>query len=108
MTNAAGGGEFQKFLLPADILKRQFPSSDTGDTPASGWRAAACRGRVSRSSASQHYRAIPPAGPVLRNRHSCSAGEAVDLACGARQVSRVTHKRDSHVLFFSKVPVSPT
>jgi hypothetical protein len=34
---------------------------------------------MSRSSASQQYRPIPPAGPVLRNRHSCSAGEAVDL-----------------------------
>ena len=108
MTNAAGGGGFQKFLLPAGILKRQFPASDTGDTLVPRWRAAACRRRVSRSSASRHYRSIPPAGPVLRNRHSCSAGEAVDLACGARQVLRVIRKRDSHVLFFSKVPVSPT
>lgn len=79
MTNAAGGGEFQKFLLPAGILKRQFPASDIGDTLVLRWRAAACRGRMSRSSASQQYRPIPPAGPVLRNRHSCSAGEAVDL-----------------------------
>ncbi len=108
MTNAAGSGGFQKFLLPAGIRKRQFLASDTRDTLVPKWRAAACRRRVSRSSASRHYRSIPPAGPVLRNRHSCSAGEAVDLACGARQVLRAIRKRDSHVLFFSKVPVSPT
>ena len=91
MTNAAGGGEFQNFAS-GRILKR---------------RTAACRGRVSRS-ASRHCRPIPPAGPVLRNRHSCSAGEAVDLPSGARQLLRVIRNRDSHVLFFSKVPVSPT
>lgn len=108
MTNAAGVGEFQNFLIPADILKRQFPASGTGDTLVLRWRAAGCRGRVSRSSASPHYRPIPPAGPVLRNRHSSSAGEAVDLPNGVRQVLRVISKRDTHVLFFSKVPVSPT
>jgi hypothetical protein len=108
MTNAAGDGEFQEILIPADILKRRFPATDTGDTLVPWWRAAACRQRVSQPSASQHCRPIPPAGSVLPNRHSCSAGEAVDLPCGARQVVRVARKRYSRILLFGKVPISPT
>jgi len=97
MTNPTGDEEFQKFLFPGDILKRQFPASDMRasipfeQTPAT----AAITPFISDFAA----RARPP--------HACSAGGAVALRSGARQVVRVARERGLGALLFGRALFFP-
>ena len=111
MTNAAGGGEFQRFLNLPDILKRRFPASNTGAICVRGRRALTPARRVSRSWASLRWCPTSSAGRALRKRrfclHPCSAGEAIALPCAVRQVVVVPRGRRSGVSLRGQMRIFP-
>lgn len=99
MTNAAADVGFQKFLFPTGILKPRFPASVIG-------------------------RALVESIPVIRpgelhadyvkfcrsgrRSHPCSAGGALVLLGGTRQVVRIASERGSGALLFGYMPCFPT
>ena len=97
MTNPTGDEEFQKFLFPVDILKRQFPASDM--RAGIPFEQSPATSAITPSISDFAARARPS--------HACSAGGAVALRTGARQVVRVARERGSGALLSCRAPFFP-
>jgi hypothetical protein len=97
MTNPTGDEEFQKFLFPVDILKRQFP--------ASGMRVEISVKESPATSAIAPF--ISDLAAWARPSHASSADGAVALRSGARQVVRVARERGSGALLSCRAPFFP-
>jgi hypothetical protein len=97
MTNPTGDEEFQKFLFPADILKRQFPASDM--------RAGIPFKQSPATSGNAPF--ISDFAVRPRPPHACSAGGTVALRSGARQVVRVARERGLGALLSGRATFFP-
>src|SRR5579863_10107019 len=97
VTNPTGDEEFQKFLFPVDILKRQSPASDMRAGIA--FKQSPATSAIAPFISDFAVRPRPP--------HACSAGGAVAFRSGARQVVQVARERGPGALLSGRATFFP-